>query len=91
MIGDHKFALGQLLMTRGVEASVPRDEVLAAVARHVSGDRGDMPPEDCELNDAAVRDGGRIMSAYVASDGTRFWVITEWDRSCTTVLLPEEY
>ena len=43
------------------------------------------------MNDAAIIHGGRILSAYKTSSGTRFWIITEADRSSTTVLLPEEY
>jgi hypothetical protein len=59
------------------------------VARHVSGrevDRG-----DARANDLAVRDGSRILSAYRTAHGTRRWIITEADRSATTLLLPEEY
>lgn len=91
MIGGHKFALGQLVMTPGAQERIPREEMLAAIARHVSGDWGEVPSEDAALNDQAVQVGDRILSAYVASDGARFWIITEWDRSYTTVLLPEEY
>jgi hypothetical protein len=61
------------------------------LARHASGDWGDVPPEDARLNDEAARTGERILSAYTLSDGTRLWIITEWDRSVTTLLLPDEY
>ena len=87
-----KFPLGQVYFTRGVldqlsnSAAVP-----AALARHAVGDWGDVCEEDKQLNDAALRDGTRLLSAYRAENGARFWVITEADRSTTTVLLPDEY
>ncbi len=61
--------------------------------RHLSNDWGEMDAHDGRLNDAAVRSGeDRILSAYTVGDGTaRVWIITEWDRSATSLLLPEEY
>ena len=61
--------------------------------RHVSGDWGELCEEDKELNDQALHDGNRILSAYETSAGytRKIWVITEADRSVTTLLLPEEY
>ncbi len=61
--------------------------------RHLSGDWGELDAHDSRLNDAAVTSGeDRIFSAYKLRDGiSRIWVVTEWDRSATTVLLPEEY
>ena len=47
--------------------------------------------DDWKENDNAVKNGERVLSSYRAPDGTKFWIITEWDRSYTTVLLPEEY
>jgi len=61
------------------------------LARHVAGDWGDLDARDKALNDAAVKRGGRIFSAYQLTDDIRVWVITEADRSSTTVLLPSEY
>jgi hypothetical protein len=58
--------------------------------RHRSGDWGDVCDEDKKLNDEAVDGEGRILSAYTV-DGEKVWVITEWDRSVTTVLFPSEY
>lgn len=86
-----RFSLGQTVITRGALASLTPDDVRAAVRRHSCCDWGDVCPEDWQLNDAALRDGTRLLSAYRSSDGTRFWVITEADRSATTVLLPGEY
>jgi hypothetical protein len=63
----------------------------ALLSRHLSGDYGDVPPEDAEANAQAVEAGTRIISAYTLPGGVRVWLITEADRSATTVLLPEEY
>ena len=48
-------------------------------------------PEDWKLNDEALKVGNRLLSAYTAVNGVKFWIITEWDRSTTTILLPEDY
>jgi hypothetical protein len=70
---------------------LPPDEVLLAVARHARGDWGEVPPEDQVANERALARRCRLLSAYRARDGTRFWIITEADRSVTTILLPEDY
>lgn len=59
--------------------------------RHAKGDWGDLDVEDLQANDAALKSGGRLVSSYRTESGTKFWIITEADRSATTVLLPEEY
>ncbi|WP_417850272.1 hypothetical protein [Thalassoglobus sp.] len=59
--------------------------------RHLSGDWGDCEPEDAIANDRAVSEGTRLFSVYHSSSGTKFWIITEADRSATTVLLPDDY
>ena len=84
------FPLGQLLISRGViDAGIP---ALPLVVRHASGDWGDISDDDRDLNERALGKGGeRIFSAYDVSGGLRVWIITEADRSATTVLLPEEY
>lgn len=78
-------------MTPGVRDGIPPSELMQALRRHARGDWGDLDPEDLKANDASLRDGSRLLSAYHAKDGTKFWVITEADRSMTTALLPEEY
>ena len=83
--------LGQVVATPGVLDAVPGDYVLNALNRHASGDWGVVCEEDRKQNDYAAEHDERVHSAYLAPDGTKFWIITEWDRSCTTVLLPEEY
>lgn len=84
--------LGQLLATPGALSVLERNRVrlFDLIKRHQAGDWGDISPDDWAANDLAVAQGGRILSAYLTSGG-RFWVITEADRSATTVLLPEEY
>ena len=71
-------------------ATLNETDVQAALRRHESGDWGTLCDEDREANDVAVHEQLRPVSVYY-SDGTKFYVITEWDRSATTVLLPEEY
>ncbi|MCL2591653.1 MAG: hypothetical protein FWD67_12500 [Betaproteobacteria bacterium] len=91
------FNLGQLAMTPGVEAVAERGEFnpIQYLARHQSGDWGELPPSDWNLNNRSVsrnpKERGRLFSAYVLPCGTKIWVITEWDRSVTTILLPDEY
>ena len=87
-----KFELGQIVATPGVIDFLGDADInpLHLIARHVSGDWGDLGTEDKETNDAAVRDGDRILSMYRVN-GTKIYVITEWDRSATTVLLASEY
>jgi hypothetical protein len=82
------FELGQIVATRG--AVEHEDKFPEILARHVTGDWGDCYPEDAEMNNEAVTTGDRIMSVYKFPTVT-LWVITEWDRSVTTILLPEEY
>ena len=85
------FALGRTVITRGALDALKSEEVLAGIARHASGDWGDLCPEDKQANDDALRVGARVLSAYHSNSGQKFWIITEADRSATTVLLPEEY
>lgn len=85
-----RFALGQTVITPGALASIPPSDVLSAVCRHHAGDWGDMDKEDWDANERALARGGRLFSSY-HSQGCKFWIITEHDRSVTTILLPEEY
>src|SRR5262249_23035662 len=85
-----RFALGQLVITANASLLLPTEEVLTGLRRHACGDWGDLWPEDALANDAALREGGRLLSAY-GQGATRFWVITEADRSVTTVLVPDDY
>lgn len=91
IISSTHFRIGQLLMTPGVMDQISHDEILSAVQRHANCDWGNLCKEDKKQNDLALKNGGRLFSAYRTSQGIKFWVITEADRSATTVLLPEEY
>lgn len=86
------FPLGQMLGTPAALKALSEvgENAGSYFLRHVSGDWGDMCDEDKELNNEALKDGERLLSAYTLSSGVRIWVITEWDRSVTTCLLPEE-
>jgi hypothetical protein len=86
-----KFIVGNLNITQNAQAQLSHDDVIAALKRHMLGDWGEMEPEDIAANDAALTSGGRLFSAYTSSSGQRFWIITEDDRTHTTVLLPEDY
>lgn len=87
-------SLGQVVATPGAIAAMDESDStpLSYLVRHSSGDWGEVSEEDRELNNQALIDGDRILSAYTLRDGeTKIWVITEWDRSVTTILLPSEY
>lgn len=88
-----KFPLGQVASTPGaLEAFDRNGQVpITFIARHQSGDWGDLSEDDKRKNALSVEKGFRILSAYHLNDGTKIWVITEADRSSTCLLLPEEY
>ena len=86
-----KFALGQTVITPGAIEMLHPDDVRAAIGRHAAGDWGELGEHDREENELSLREGYRLLSAYRDRRGTKFWIITEADRSATTVLLPEEY
>lgn len=80
-----------MVATPGAIESIPPSEMLRGMRRHANCDWGDLDVEDRQANDAALKSGGRLVSSYRTESGTKFWIITEADRSATTVLLPEEY
>jgi len=87
------FNLGQIAITPAAFRSIQEagDTALPFLHRHVCGDWGDLDREDRCENDISVQNGFRILSAYHTSRGVKLWIITEADRSSTTILLPEEY
>ena len=87
------FSLGQVVATPGaIEAMEEAGQSSAELLqRHITGDWGDVPPEDAKENDFSVKKGFRILSAYKLKTGVKIWIITEADRSATTFLLPSEY
>ena len=86
-----RFPLGSLYMTPGVQALLCHADIRAALWRHGSGDWGECCPADAAANEFAIDKYRRIFSVYRTAADVKFWVITEADRSATTVLLPEEY
>jgi hypothetical protein len=88
-----KFPPGQLLITPGAAQAVAAsgDSVLFFLARHLSGDWGDLSREDRQENELSLQRGFRLLSAYKLTSGERIWIISEADRSSTTILLPDEY
>lgn len=87
------FPLGQIVGTPGALTAIQESGQDATVFlnRHVHGDWGDVDDEDKQSNDESVKEGTRLLSAYTTTNGTKIWVITEADRSVTTLLLPEDY
>ena len=86
-----KFPLGSIVATPGALGALTHDELLAALGRHVRGEWGDLCEEDVKENELSLREGFRLLSVYHSLKGVKFYVITEADRSVTTLLLPEEY
>lgn len=87
------FALGGVVVTAGAEELLATLSLEPAIliARHVTGDWGELCKEDQQENERAVKKSGRVFSSYELPDNHKVWVITECDRSYTTVLLPDEY
>jgi hypothetical protein len=85
------FRVGRIVATPNVLSRISNDDVLAGIRRHQSGDWGEVCKSDRQQNEVSLQNGSRLLSAYRAGNGTKFWVITEADRSATTVLLPEDY
>lgn len=90
---EPKFPLGQIVATPGAlkALAVNNHEPFEFLRRHVLGDWGELDENDRAENELSLRQGLRLLSAYRLKDGTRLWIITEADRSLTTLLLPSEY
>lgn len=85
------FPLGRIVMTTNAVEKLSLDAIATGLLRHTRGDWGDVSEEDRRLNDSSLIHGLQLHSAYRDRRGTAFWVITESDRSLTTVLLPADY
>ena len=86
-----RIPLGRPLATPGVlEVTTPADRSIAFI-RHARGEWGDVVGADWRANDLALQSGERLLSVYHTLNDTKFWIITEADRSATTILLPSEY
>ena len=90
---EAKFSLGKVVSTVGAFVTLEFAEADAQkyLRRHESGDWGDVSSLDWEENEFSLKNGFRLLSAYYVRDGEVIWIITEADRSVTTILLPEEY
>lgn len=94
--GKPFFPLGRIVATPGaLEALAQSGQTPAEfLVRHQKGDWGDLSDVDKFANDGAIIDKKnphRVLSAYHTKNGVKIWIITEWDRSVTTILLPTEY
>ena len=83
--------MGQTVITANAQAQLPAHEVLASLQRHHRRDWGDVGREDWQENELSLAKGFRLFSVYHTADGVKFWIITEADRSVTTILMPEDY
>jgi len=88
--------MGRLLMTRGVNDQVAEDEafskfIMNSLTRHRSGDWGNLTDEAKQENELSLKEGYRLLSAYESEGLPKIWIITEADRSATTILFPDEY
>lgn len=90
---QQRFALGRIVATPGALDALEEagQEWLTFLQRHAVGDWGELDPHDLQENEDALLRSGRLFSGYTLSNGQRLWIITEWDRSVTTLLLPQEY
>ena len=86
-----KFPLGQTVITPGARDTLNPEDVQAALRRHASGDWGDVGDADRRENELSLTQGFRLLSAYTLSNGTKLWIITEADRSATTLPFPSKY
>lgn len=86
-----KFRLGRIVSTPNALERLTQEDILLGIQRHQSGDWGDVDEEDRQENELSLKQGFRLLSVYHSAGGIKFWLITEADRSSTTVLLPEDY
>ena len=88
-----RFPLGQTYITpRAEEALIIAGQTgIEFLRRHMSNDWGDLSDEDVRENELSLKEGFRLLSAYRTAKGQKLWIITEADRSATTILLPSEY
>ena len=86
-----KVPLGRTVATPAALGAVSQPDIVAALRRHAVGDWGEIVAHDRAANDDALKSNERILSVYRSGTGTTFWVLTEADRSVTTVLLPDDY
>jgi hypothetical protein len=88
---ETRFPLGQIVITANAKDTLHPEDHVTALARHASGDWGEVGDSDRHENELSLAQGFRLFSVYRDRSGTKFWIITEHDRSATTILLPEDY
>jgi hypothetical protein len=88
-----RFALGRTFITPGAEEAlqIAGQTAIEFLRRHMSGDWGELSDDDVKENEFSLKEGLRLLSAYQTGKGQKIWIITEGDRSATTILLPSEY
>lgn len=82
---------GFLAITPAANETLNKSDIFSALKRHLSCDWGEVSDCDWRSNDEAYKSDGRILSCYKDETGLKFWIITEADRSATTVMLPSDY
>ena len=94
---EGKFESGKLTATAAVHERMEKDKrfshfAIFSLYRHLNGDWGDLEQEDKDVNEEALSSGDRLFSAYIYKPtNEKIWIITEWDRSATTILFPSDY
>jgi hypothetical protein len=88
---EARFAMGRIFATPAALKAISPQDMSKCLARHLSGDWGDLDMEDVRENEFSLKEGFRLFSAYHGENGIKFWIITEADRSITTILLPADY
>lgn len=93
LVSKPRFPSGQVVMTTGINDLILHGQLnpVPYLRRHLRGDWGDLDKDDRRSNDAALKSGDRLFSSYQVTPDLKLWIITEWDRSVTTLLLPSEY
>lgn len=86
-----KFRLGRIVSTPSALERLTQEDILLGIQRHQAGDWGEVSKDDRMENELSLEIGFRLFSVYQAANGTKFWIITEHDRSVTTILLPGDY
>lgn len=89
-IARPKFPLGRIVITANAQAILNPEDVQEGLSRHAAGDWGEVCPQDAAENELSLKEGFRLLSVYGPAE-RRFWIITEADRSVTTVLMPDDY
>lgn len=86
-----RFRLGELYVTTAADRTIGPEEIARGLSRHAEGDWGNVSSDDRAANEWGLVHGERLNSVYRDRNNVEFWIITEWDRSATTVLLPDDY